>query len=405
MSSSARPIEDHGPRTSGARVERDGGAHADGVPAGDGHAGSLPRQPDAEDAFAGADAHSRRVRWVLGGFAGLLVVGSLTATATGAVDISPAQTVAVLLGVLGVSVPDTVLGVDLTVTGQQEAVLLAIRLPRVLLGMVVGAGLAVAGAVLQGLFRNALADPGLIGVSSGASLGAAVAIIVGLATALGPAGIALFAFGGGLATTLIVYRIATRRGRTSVTTMLLAGIAVNALCGAAVGSLVLFADDGQLRDLTFWTLGSLGGASWSTVGVTVIFVGLALAITPWLARSLDAMLLGEAEAAHLGIRTERVKAVCVSLAALAVAAATAAAGLVGFVGLVAPHIVRLSIGPGHRALLPGAALSGAALVVVADLFSRVILDPIEVPIGIVTALSGAPFFLWLLLRERPESFA
>ena len=348
------------------------------------------------------DGHGRRVRWVLGGFAAALVAGALASAAVGAVAIPPGHVLAVLADAVGLERVAAGLGLE-AVTEQQRAVLLAIRLPRVALGVAVGAGLAVSGAVLQGLFRNALADPGLVGVSSGAALGAAVAIVLGLA-AVGPAGVAVAAFAGGLTTTAVVYRIATRRGRTSVTTMLLAGIAVNALCGAGVGALVLFADDGQLRDLTFWTLGSLGGATWATVGVTALSVGAALAAAPWLARSLDAMLLGEAEAGHLGVRTQRVKGVAVTLSALAVAVATAAAGLIGFVGLVGPHVVRLLLGPGHRALLPGAALAGAALVVGADLASRLVLAPQEVPIGIVTALAGAPFFLWLLLRERPETF-
>ena len=275
-----------------------------------------------------------------------------------------------------------------------------------LLSVVVGAGLAVSGAVMQGLFRNPLADPGLVGVSSGAALGAATAIVLGAALgapaagALGPFLVAAAAFAGGLATTFVVYRIATARGRTSVTTMLLAGIAINALCGAGVGVLVLFADDGQLRDLTFWTLGSLGGATWAALGVAAPLVGAAVVASPWLARALDALLLGEAEARHLGIRTDRVTAVAVTLSALAVAAATAVAGLIGFVGLVAPHLVRLLLGPGHRALLPGSALAGAALLVLADLAARTVLAPAEVPIGIVTAVAGAPFFLALLLRSE-----
>lgn len=344
------------------------------------------------------DAHGQRVRVVLGGFAVALGLGALASAATGAVSISPAQTLAVLAGALGLE--DAAWA---SVTDQQRAVLLSIRLPRVALGAVVGAGLAASGAVLQGLFRNALADPALVGVSSGSALGAAVAIVLGLGV-LGPGAVAVAAFAGGLAMTAVVYQIGTHRGQTSVTTMLLAGIAVNALCGAGIGALILFADDGQLRDLTFWTLGSLGGATWATVGVTALSVAVALAATPWLARSLDAMLLGEAEAGHLGVRTQRVKGVAVTLAALAVAVATAAAGLIGFVGLVGPHVVRLLLGPGHRVLLPGAALAGAALVVGADLASRIVLAPQEVPIGIVTALVGAPFFLWLLLRERPETF-
>lgn len=350
-----------------------------------------------------ADAkRGRRVRLVVGGTAGLLVLAALTSVATGAVAVSVPEAVAILATAIGLEAPASVAGWDAAFTAQQEAVLLSIRLPRVLLGGLAGAGLAVSGAVLQGLFRNPLADPGLVGVSSGAALGAAAAIVAG-AAALGPAGVAGAAFAGGLATSFGVYRTATRRGRTSVTTMLLAGIAVNALCGAGVGALVLFADDGQLRDLTFWSLGSLGGATWGALGVSAVFVGLTLAAAPWLARSLDAMLLGEAEARHLGVRTERVKAAAVVLAALAVAAVTAVAGLIGFVGLVAPHLVRLLLGPGHRALLPASALAGAALLVGADLAARLTLAPLEIPIGIVTALAGAPFFLGLLLRERPDT--
>ena len=379
---------------------------ASSTPSG-GPVGSAEALPEAAvDRFhAELARHAARTRWVMGAAALLLVLAALTSTATGAVAISVPKALAILGSVLGLSMPASALGFDLAFTAQQEAVLLSIRLPRVLLGGVVGAGLAMSGAVLQGLFRNPLADPGLVGVSSGAALGAASAIVLGAAAFFGPVGVAVWAFGGGLATTIVVYKIATRGRRTSVTTMLLAGIAVNALCGAGVGALVLFADDGQLRDLTFWTLGSLGGATWATLGVTTLLVGIALVASPWLARSLDAMLLGESEARHLGIRTERVKRTSVTLAALAAAAATAAAGLIGFVGLVAPHIVRLILGPGHRALLPGAALMGALLLVSADLVARLVLEPIEVPIGIVTASIGAPFFLWLLLRERPDAFA
>ena len=348
-----------------------------------------------------AERRARRVALVFGGVGALLIAGVLASVASGAVALSPGQALAVLAERLGVTLP-------WSFSEQQAAVLLSIRLPRVLMGVVVGAGLAVSGAVLQGLFRNPLADPGLVGVSSGAALGAAVAIVLGAAVAtpaaawLGPAAVAACAFAGGLATTALVYRIATRQRRTSVTTMLLAGIAVNALCGAAVGALVLFADDGQLRDLTFWTLGSLGGATWGALAVATPLVGAVLVAAPWLGRSLDAMLLGEAEARHLGVRTERVKGVAIGLAALAVAAATAVSGLIGFVGLVAPHLVRLVLGPGHRALLPGAALTGAALLVAADLAGRTLLAPAEIPIGIVTALVGGPFFLWLLVRERPD---
>ncbi len=366
--------------------------------------------PLAADAAAVAspddalEAHARqqaaRVRRVLLGLGALTLVAVVASVAIGAVEIPPAALAAIVGGRLGLDVP-------FEATAQQEAVLLAIRLPRVLLGLVVGAGLAVSGALMQGLFRNPLADPGLIGVSSGAALGAAVALVLGASVAApvvalaGPLLVAASAFAGGLATTLVVYQIATRRGQTSVATMLLAGIAVNALCGAGVGALVLFADDGQLRDLTFWTLGSLGGATWGGLAVAVPLVGAVVVAAPRLARPLNALLLGEAEARHLGVRVDAVKRTVVTLAAVAVGAATAVSGLVGFVGLVAPHVVRLVLGPDHRALLPAAALTGALLVVGADLLARVALAPAEIPIGIVTALAGAPFFLWLLLRQRP----
>ncbi|PAP81036.1 hypothetical protein B1759_06680 [Rubrivirga sp. SAORIC476] len=345
-----------------------------------------------------AEHRARRVRLALGGLSAALVVACVISVGVGAVRVPPSAVLAALAGALGLDVAGG--------TAQQEAVLLAIRLPRVLLGVLVGAGLAVSGALMQGLFRNPLADPGLVGVSSGAALGAATAIVlastVGVtALALGPALVAVAAFAGGLATTAVVYRIATRGGRTSVATMLLAGIAVNALCGAGVGVLVLFADDGQLRDLTFWTLGSLGGATWGTLAVVAPLIGAVVLAAPRLARPLNALLLGEAEAGHLGVRTERVKGLVVVGSALAVGVATAAAGLVGFIGLVAPHLVRLGLGPDHRALLPASALTGALLLVAADLLARTVLAPVEVPIGIVTALAGAPFFLWLLLRQRP----
>ena len=367
------------------------------VASGDGVAGDDAL--GAHDALARvADRRAQRVRWTTGGLAVALAAVAVASVGVGAVRIPPHA----VLGTLGGAV-----GLDWAiVTDQQAAVLLSIRLPRVLLGVLVGSGLAVSGALMQGLFRNPLADPSLVGVSSGAALGAAVAIVlassVGVtALALGPALVAVAAFLGGLVTTVVVYRIATRGGRTSVATMLLAGIAINALCGAGVGVLVLFADDGQLRDLTFWTLGSLGGATWGTLAIVAPLVLSVVLAAPVLARPLNALLLGEAEAGHLGVQTERVKGLVVGGAALAVGAATAAAGLVGFVGLVAPHLVRLGLGPDHRALLPASALAGALLVVAADLAARTALAPAEVPIGIVTALVGAPFFLWLLLRERP----
>lgn len=289
--------------------------------------------------------------------------------------------------------------------GRDVLVVLNIRLPRVLLGLLVGAGLAVSGALMQGLFRNPLADPGLVGVSSGAGLAAAATIVLGDRFLAGTmmklpfAALPFGAFCGGLITTLALYLISTRGGRTSVATMLLAGVALGAMAGALTGLLSFISDDRQLRDLTFWSLGSLGGASWTKLSVVAPIILPLLLLMPLLARGLNGLMLGEAEAYHLGIPVQRIKALAILLVALAVGASVASAGMVGFVGIVVPHLIRLSVGPDHRLLLPLSALGGAMLLVGADIVARLIVVPAELPIGIVTATIGAPFFLWLLLRR------
>lgn len=298
-------------------------------------------------------------------------------------------------------------GVPLAADGLQQAELILgqIRMPRTLLGLAVGAVLALCGVAMQGLFRNPLADPGLIGVSSGAALGAAIAIVGGAALGglpelFAPYLLSLCAFFGGLVVTALVYRLGRRNGQTSVTTMLLAGIALNALAFACIGLFTYLADDATLRTLTFWNLGSLNGASYARLWPLLL---VTLAVALWLprrAQALNALLLGESEARHLGVAVERLKRELVFCTALGVGAAVAAAGMIGFIGLVVPHLVRLLVGPDHRVLLPASALAGASLLLLADLFARLILAPAELPIGIVTALIGAPFFLYLLLRGR-----
>ncbi|CAI8769350.1 ABC transporter permease [Pseudomonas sp. R32] len=288
---------------------------------------------------------------------------------------------------------------------QAELILGQIRLPRTLLGVAVGAVLALTGVAMQGLFRNPLADPGLVGVSAGAALGAAVAIVGGawvggIPEVFGPYLLSLCAFLGGLAVTALVYRLGRRDGQTNVATMLLAGIALTALAGAAVGLFTYLADDATLRTLTFWNLGSLNGASYQRLWPLVL---VAIVVSLWLprrAQALNALLLGESEARHLGIEVEKLKRELVFCTALGVGAAVAAAGLVGFIGLVVPHLVRLLAGPDHRVLLPASLLAGASLLLFADLVARLALAPAELPIGIVTAFIGAPFFLYLLLRGR-----
>ncbi|MEM7597372.1 MAG: iron ABC transporter permease [Pseudomonadota bacterium] len=285
-------------------------------------------------------------------------------------------------------------------------VLFDIRLPRLIMGILVGAALVVSGAILQGLFRNPLADPGLVGVSAGAGLGAISAIVLGgalplgLQQTLGYFAVPVAAFVGGWASTMLLYRISTHRGKTSVAVMLLGGIALAALTGALSGILIYMADDAQLRDLTFWGLGSLAGATWEKIWLAGPLILLALAATPFLARSLNALALGEAPAAHLGIPVQRMKNISILTVAAAVGAAVAVSGGIGFIGIVVPHLLRLIIGPDHRYLLPNAALLGATLLLTADMISRTVIAPAELPIGIVTACLGGPFFLWILLRNR-----
>ncbi|WP_417254313.1 FecCD family ABC transporter permease [Celeribacter sp.] len=281
-----------------------------------------------------------------------------------------------------------------------------IRMPRVLTGALVGAALAVAGAVMQGLFRNPLADPGLVGVSAGAGFGAVAAIVLGgllplaLQNLVGAYLIPLAAFSGGWVSTIVLYKIATRGGRTSVATMLLAGIALGALTGALTGFIVYKATDDQLRDLTFWGMGSVAGATWAKLLTAGPIIALALVTAPFLARSLDALALGEAVASHMGIDTQKMKRIAILSVAGSVGASVAITGGIGFIGIVVPHLLRLVQGPEHRNLLPNAALLGAIMLLLADMVSRLAVAPAELPIGIVTACLGGPFFLWILLKNR-----
>lgn len=329
---------------------------------------------------------------VLGLALALIAVMSLF---VGSVELSPSR----ILSVLFSQHHDEMMMRDQVVVWQ-------LRLPRALLGILVGGSLALSGAAMQGLFRNPLADPGLVGVSNGAALAAVSVIVLGqwllgsYAAMLQSYALPLAAFAGGLITTITLYRIATRAGRTSVATMLLAGIALGALSGAMTGLLVFISDDQQLRDLTFWLMGSLGGATWERLAISApLLIGAGTGIL-FLARGLNGLVLGEAEAFHLGINVQHLKRLSIVLVAALVGASVAMAGVIGFIGIVVPHLLRLFIGPDHRTLLPASALTGACLLLAADMISRTIVAPAELPIGIVTAALGAPFFLWLLLRQR-----
>ncbi|MEA3292307.1 MAG: iron ABC transporter permease [Pseudomonadota bacterium] len=329
----------------------------------------------------------------------ILLLAALLSLATGVVAVAPGEMLSALLGRLGFASPSPLEPVQAMVVSE-------IRLPRTLLSIVVGAGLAVSGAVMQGLFRNPLADPGLLGVSAGAALGA-VSVIV-LSGSIAPrlsmlpsqAVLPLAAFAGSLAATLLVYRLGRLGGRTDVATMLLAGIAINAIAVAGTSLLTYLADDQQLRGLVFWSMGSVGDAGWDSLlpGALLMLAGSSVAF--FHAPALNAILLGEAEAAHLGFEVDRIKRILILLVALIVGAAVSLSGIIGFVGLVVPHLLRLVIGPDHRLLLPASALGGAILLLCADLLARSLIAPAELPIGILTALLGGPFFLWLLLRWR-----
>ncbi|MBL4740948.1 MAG: iron ABC transporter permease [Sneathiella sp.] len=283
----------------------------------------------------------------------------------------------------------------------QQSVLLNIRLPRALLAMLVGAALGISGAAMQGLFRNPLADPGLIGISSGAALAVAISIVlIGPATGfLGLYGLGLAAFVGGTITSLVILRLSKISGLFSVTHMLLAGIAINALTFAGTGVLTYLSDDQQLRAFTFWTMGSLGGALWTQVFVCASITVPAIWIFVLKSRQLNILLLGEENATYLGIDTARLKRTIIMTTALTVGAAVALSGLIGFVGLVVPHLIRLLFGANHQLLIPLSAILGAALLLLADTFARTIVSPAELPVGILTSLIGGPFFLWLLIKQ------
>jgi iron complex transport system permease protein len=289
---------------------------------------------------------------------------------------------------------------------RDQLILWSIRIPRIAMAAMVGGLLAAAGAIMQGLFRNPLADPALVGVSSGGAFAAAGAIVISdsrFAASiqfLQPWLLPLAAFAGSLATTVILYRISSRAGRTSIAIFLLAGIALAAIANAGVGLLVFIADDRQLRDITFWLLGSLSGATWSKAAILAPVLAVSLATMFFVHHGLDVLVLGESEAFHSGVDVERLKRICIVLVSAMTGAAVSVCGVVGFVGIVVPHLLRLVIGPGHRLLLPASVGLGAILLVGADTLARTIVAPAEMPIGILTAAVGAPVFLLILLRQR-----
>ncbi len=327
----------------------------------------------------------------LSGFLAFIAIASIT---VGSMNISFTDSLRGLIGAHSELAPHI------------QLVINEIRLPRTILCMFIGAILAICGVVMQGLFRNPLAEPGIIGVSAGAALGGAFAIVVFAEFSqnhpqlMNLAALPLFAFLGGALTTVLVYWLGTNKFGTSVTIMLLAGVAISALSGAAIGFLNFSADDQMLRDLTLWSMGSLAGANWAGIGLASVTLVVLLFWFHKKAMSLNALLLGESEARHLGVPVQKLKRQLILLSSVGVGVTVSICGAIGFIGLVIPHLGRMLAGPDHRTLLPISALLGALLLTCADMIARVLLAPAELPVGIVTALIGAPFFIYLLFQQR-----
>lgn len=325
-----------------------------------------------------------------------LVITALLSVGIGQLSVSPMEVLSVLLKSVGIDI-----GI-VPAHPNAESALWTIRFPRVVMSLVIGAALAVAGMLMQAIFGNPLAEPGVVGVSSGAALGACSAIVFGL-NFFGEWTIAILAFGGGLVTTLIVYVYSRAAGKTEVVTLILTGIAVNAFCGAGLAFLTFIGDTAAREQIVFWQLGSLNGSRWVQVAVVVPCVVVAVLVSFFVARRLDLLSLGEKSARHLGVNVEALRLLVIVLVALLVGAAVSFAGIIGFVGLVVPHLMRMIIGPAHLPLLLTSTLGGGLLLVIADLVARTAVQYADLPIGMLTSLVGGPFFFWLLRRARKRA--
>ena len=333
----------------------------------------------------------------------LLALSILAATGIGAVRIPCGEVAGAILSGLRLPaaglMPRSIVSMAEGVPATHRTIILSVRLPRVMLAALVGMSLAVAGTTFQGLFRNPMADPYVIGVSSGAALGACIAILLSVdLNFLGIGAVPAFAFAGALIAVSIVYRLARRGNKVPVTTLLLSGIAVGSFLSAIVSLLVFFSGQ-QLHQVTFWLMGGFSARGWDYVKMCLPYMTLGSIVISVFTRDMNALVLGEESAQHLGVDVERVKVILLMTASLLTAAAVSVSGLVGFVGLIVPHICRIMVGPDHRTLLPAAALTGALFLVGSDALARVVVAPNELPVGIVTSLFGGPFFIYLLHRR------
>ena len=337
---------------------------------------------------------------IIGSMGVLLFITVLFSLTVGAVSVPLGDVVIILLQKIG-------LFTSVSVDSMHEIVLTSIRLPRIFMTILIGASLGVCGASLQGLFRNPLVEPSLIGVSGGSAAGVVLLIVLGSPTLIVQSKGILFhailpmvAFAGGLFATLLVLRLSSFAGKTNIAVLILVGVAINALAGAVIGLAIFYADENQLRTFTFWTLGDLGGATWNNLivaGPLLIFSTVALL---FFSRSLNALALGESEAYHMGVDVERTKRFIIFGCALGVGVSVSMSGIIGFVGLVVPHLVRVLFHSDNRLVLPASVLGGAWLLIIADLIARTIVTPSELPIGVVTALIGSPFFIALLMKAK-----
>lgn len=348
--------------------------------------------------MTGASRRPRRVAVTTTALAVGVLVAAVVSAGVGQYPIAPAEVVGALLRAVGLIAPAPSTGGDGS-GAFVDQVVLGIRLPRVVLAVVIGAALAAAGTLMQAVFANPLAEPAVIGVSSGAALGASAGVVLGW-VALGVWVLPALAFGAGLITTLLVYSLSRSGGRTEIVTLVLTGIAVNAFAGAGIALMTFLADTQAREQIVFWQLGSLNGALWADVLVAapITLVGIAIAATT--TRRLDLLALGDAGAAHLGVDVERLRIVVIVLVALLVGAGVAFTGIIAFVGLIVPHLMRMIVGPAHGGLLLTSVLGGALLIVVADTVARVAVPSADLPLGLLTSLVGGPFFFWLLRRTR-----
>ncbi|GGD90394.1 FecCD family ABC transporter permease [Microbacterium murale] len=328
--------------------------------------------------------------------AAALVVTCIVSLASGQYSLSPTEIVGILLHGAGI---DTAWA---PANASDSGVIFNIRLPRLVLGILVGAALAVAGVLMQAIFGNPLADASVVGVSSGAALGAAASLTFGLST-FGMWTTPALSFIGGLIAVFSVYFISRSGGRTEVVTLLLTGIAINAIGGAGMAFMTFLGTTSTREQIVFWQLGSLNGALWPNIAVVAPLTGIGVVIAVIVAHQLDLFALGERTARHLGVQVERLRIVVIVTVAILVCAAVAFAGIIGFVGLVIPHLMRMIIGPAHLPLIISSTVGGALLIALADLVARTAVPLADMPIGMITSLVGGPFFLWLLVRTRRRS--